>query len=227
MFSKITKRLITILIITASLGQSHTHEFGWSIWSIPNRLQNFIGSIDDYVAPTTEKYDRSLVDSSTWGFFNKIDKNSPFSYLSRPMDKKSQRENWFAVSPSIAEFYCFASNLAILGVGIQDESWYSILAGTMSGISHAIPTKFAHNLDRIGVAAVVLVCMANYSAILESPETLCAGLAAMTIHGADALMSRKYGDVVGPWLHVAWHFSAAYGLHQLNMTLSGATVPSS
>lgn len=224
MFVKIMKKFIVTLMIIFPLIEVHAHEdvsqenFALQK-SLLYQVWDFIEEMDEAMAPVEAKYDRSKYDTSFWSFFNNIDKGSRWSYLSRLMDEKSQREDWFAVNSYIAEFWCFTSNLAILGVGLADKSWYTILAGTMSGISHAIPTKFAHDLDRIGVAAVVGVCVLNYEAILASPETLGWGMFAGVVHGIDAIVSRKYGSKAGAKSHSGWHLSGAIALHYLNMTL--------
>lgn len=218
--NRIKKALMSLMVII-SLGASYAHdEMGESrIWSAINRVWIAVESVDEGLAPVKKGYDRSKVESSNWAFFTQISKESPFHYLSKLTPEKSQREDWFSVSPSISEFWCFASNLAILGVGIYDGDWHAILAGLMSGISHAIPTKFAHDLDRFGVAAVVMDCAWNYQAILNSPSTLACGLFAGAAHGADVILSRKYGRDIGPWSHVVWHLTAAYGLHDMNSVL--------
>lgn len=219
---KIVKNFIYILMVIFSLIGVYAQDSTVQEDVLPQKslfyqIWDFIEEMDEAMAPVEAEYDRSKYDTSFWSFLNKIDKDSRWSYLSRLMDKKSQREDWFASNPYIAESWCFASNLAILGVGLADKSWFTILAGTMSGISHAIPTKFAHDLDRIGVAAVVGVCMWNYEAILASPETLGWGMFAGIVHGVDTIVSRKYGSKIGKFSHSGWHLTGSIALHYLNM----------
>ena len=215
------KIAIVLSILTLFFGQFEIYCSGVFIdESDLNHLQKSITSASKYIQEaTSDNYDRSLTSHGFWRFFDKIHEESHFSFLSKLMDLKSQRENWYEVSPYIAEFFCFTSNLAILGVGIYDNSWYTILAGLMSAVSHAVPTQFAHDLDMIGVATVSMVGLYNYSKVINSPRTLYSGLFALTMNAVDTSLSRTYGSAFGPWLHVGWHLTAAYALHNLNVTL--------
>lgn len=136
------------------------------------------------------------------------------------MNSKSQRENWYEISPYIAEFACFTSNLAILGVGIHDNSYSTIFAGLMSAFSHAIPMQFTHDLDMLGVASIGLVVTYNTYTVLNSNSALYSGLFALAMNATDTILSRKYSKTFGSWLHVGWHLSAAYALHNLNNTIA-------
>src|SRR5438105_3611497 len=56
-----------------------------------------------------------------------------FKALTAP---ESQRENWYAVTPYIAEFWCALSNAGFIYAGIKQKSPELVFAGCASIASH-------------------------------------------------------------------------------------------
>lgn len=183
---------------------------------LPDLLNNFIPK------SLETNYDRSLVDHGFWRFLHENDLTPDVSRWWRLSDSMNQRENWYEVSPYISEFKCSLSNLAILGVGIHDRSPYSIFAALMSGISHAIPTQIAHDIDFIGVAVVALIVLYNREIIIKSPRVLLHGAAAFAVGATDFYINyyTSQYDHLGSLVHSIWHLFAANALHELNKELA-------
>lgn len=121
-------------------------------------------------------------------------------------DPTSQREDWYAVTPYIAEFWCTVSNALFIYYGIKQESPELIGAGLASIISHAIPKKWLHHLDILGVGLVGLKALREYKTLYNNPTLLWPLAAAGIISGADTYLARTKGIT---WPHVTWHISAA------------------
>jgi hypothetical protein len=70
------------------------------------------------------------------------------------------------------------------------------------------------------VAIVGKKLLTSYSVIMNSPPVLYSGALAISLNMADMFFSRKYGKIIGPWLHVSWHLAAAFALHKFNVSLA-------
>jgi|GEM_PF-3222971 len=227
MLKQMRKVICSLIFATLSFVDSQASELPYKSsvesrsWSVSSSLSNYTpGFISEFFKTEPDKYDRSKFDKSCWGKLYKENKNNCLGFFCEPKAKVLQREDWYAVLPFISDFHCSWSSLVILGVGIYDQSWFTILAGLMSLASHSIPTEFTHYLDLSGVAPIVGICIYNFSDIINSPSTLYSGLFALSLLGADAILARTRGDKVGPWPHVSWHLTASNALHNLNLLLS-------
>lgn len=134
-------------------------------------------------------------------------------------DSKSQREDWYAVTPYIAEFWCTLSNAGFIYFGIQQKSPELVFAGMASIISHSIPKKWLHTIDLLGVALVGLKAAREYKTLWNNPLLLWPLAAAGTINVTDAYLARTKGIT---WPHVAWHISAALLMNHFLTSLKQA-----
>lgn len=128
------------------------------------------------------------------GFFNKL------------TDGGSQREDWYAVTPYIAEFWCTVSNIPFFYVGAKHASPEVFFAGVASAASHAIPHQWLHTADLVGVGAVALKVARSYRVIYDNSWLIAPLAGAGIINAVDAYLSRNYGYT---WPHVLWHITAA------------------
>lgn len=127
-----------------------------------------------------------------------------FKALTAP---ESQRENWYAMTPYIAEFWCTVSNAGFIYAGIKQKSPELLFAGCASMVSHAIPKQYLLYLDKLGVALVVLKAIRERAALQKNPKLLLPLIALGLINGLDAYLARNKGLT---WPHVIWHLTAAY-----------------
>lgn len=144
------------------------------------------------------------------GFWsNPIDESSN-SFFGKLTDPKSQRENWYAVSPYIAEFWCALSNVGFIYVGIKDKSPELLFAGCASIASHTIPKQWLLYVDKLGVLVVLSKVIREYSTLKADPSLFLQLGTLGIINGTDAYLARNKGVT---WPHVLWHLSAAYIAH--------------
>ena len=144
------------------------------------------------------------------GYWTNPSDESKKDFFGKLTDPKSQRENWYTVSPYIAEFWCAVSNVGFIYVGIKNESPELVFAGMASIVSHSIPKQWLLKVDKLGVA-VVFSKVIREREVLKSNPILMAPLAlAGTINAADAYLARNKGYTP---LHVIWHLSSALFAH--------------
>lgn len=213
--------LIYMFLYSHLVLASNTANSNQDLWQIFLSVRDHIRDMKPH------NFDRSRVDRGFWHFFTDINNSNAHiddkgmkKFLSKLMHEKSQRENWYEVTPYIAEFYCTASSVPIILAGCgENMSWYTIFAGMMSVLSHTMPTQWAHDLDMLGVIVIGLVVFYNLPAVISSPYALCHGLFAIVINSIDTTLSRKYGRNLGPWLHVLWHALAANALSNLQYAI--------
>jgi hypothetical protein len=131
------------------------------------------------------------------------------SFFNIPTDPKSQREDWYAVSHYIAEFWCTLSNIGFFYVGWRCNSPSLLFTGLASVISHTIPRQFLLYIDKAGVAVALSEMIIKHNITIINHPTTCLELlmGLFAINLIDARMARKYGRT---WPHVLWHLSAAY-----------------
>ncbi len=137
-------------------------------------------------------------------------------FFSMPTKQKSRRENYYQYSNYLAEYWCTLSNLGFVAVGCYYKDFATLAAATFSALSHATPLQRLHDLDMIAVACVLGKAICNQDVILNRNDVMAAGAAALAINVIDTILTRKHGDKIGPWLHVAWHIAAAIALGVLN-----------
>ncbi|MBS1987716.1 hypothetical protein JST56_01860 [Candidatus Dependentiae bacterium] len=144
------------------------------------------------------------------GFWTNQDDEAKIDFFGKLTDPKSQRENWYKVSPYVAEFLCTISNTGFIYAGIQNNSPELILAGIASILSHSIPKEWLLYVDKLGVALVISKVVREYQVVIDNPILLTPLALAGLINAADAYLARKKGWTLP---HVAWHLSAAALAH--------------
>jgi hypothetical protein len=136
----------------------------------------------------------------------------------QPTSGSSRRE--FSTS-SIAEFWCSISNIGFFIVGLYFGDITLLLAATFSLVSHSIPNQGIHDLDILGVLLIGAKVLLNLSVILASPAVLVFGVVAIMVNILDTILTPRFYHLIGPWIHVAWHLTAAAAMFVLNAGLIG------
>ena len=140
------------------------------------------------------------------GYWSKPKDELLEGYFTKLTNPQSQRENWYAVSPYIAEFWCALSNAGFLYAGIKHKCPELIFAGAASALSHAIPKQWLLHLDKIGVALVLAKVIRERKIVANHPWIFGLVGAAGMINVLDTYLARNKGVT---WPHVLWHISAA------------------
>lgn len=147
------------------------------------------------------KFERSA------GFWSNPKDEINKTFFSKLTDIKSQRENWYKVSPYIAEFWCALSNAGFIYVGAKHNSPELLFAGIASFASHSIPKQWLLYVDKVGVAVVFLKLLKEYNVILENPKLVISLLAiAGAVNATDTYLARNKAKTLP---HVVWHLSSA------------------
>lgn len=144
------------------------------------------------------------------GFWTSQCDEAKIDFFGKLTDPKSQRENWYKVSPYVAEFLCTISNAGFIYAGIQNSCPELILAGVASILSHSIPKQWLLYVDKLGVALVISKVVREYQIVIDNPILVTPLALAGLINAADAFLARKKGWTLP---HVAWHLSAAALAH--------------
>jgi len=158
------------------------------------------------------------------GFWtNKLDFFSN-KILYKPTSCEGQREDWYKITPYIAEFHCTTSNVGFLYLAHKLRAEKPVAAMTLlsagigSIVSHSIPRNFLHVVDTVtalsSVGGVIYDCkLYKYSVLkdtISNPLTLLPVLAIGTMYGADVGLARitslnRYRAQWQTPLHVLWH----------------------
>ncbi|WP_419418728.1 hypothetical protein ACNVED_09210 [Legionella sp. D16C41] len=141
-----------------------------------------------------------------------------FKRISAPTSLTSRRE--FTSLGPIAEPACTISNIPMLAVAFYYNDPTLMFAATASALSHAILNQGLHDLDMMGVALIGIKAIGNSRLILNNPQLLLVGAFAMAVNLVDTNVTRRYPELVGPWLHVAWHLMAAVAMQQFDSALN-------
>lgn len=172
---------------------------------LPLLLIISIGSIHSMEKEPNKATSKSLFERGA-GFWSTPADEKKESFFGALTDPKSQREDWYKVSPYIAEFMCAASNAGFIYVGLQHSSPELLFAGAASIISHSIPKQWLLMVDKIGVAAVAVKAVREYQIFIDHPWLLVPVALAGAINASDAYLARNHGKT---FPHVVWHLSAA------------------
>ena len=121
--------------------------------------------------------------------------------------RKTQCENWFEVTPLIAEFWCCLSNIPFLVLGFS--FWPLSVVGTLSLLHHMIPYEWLRLLDMVGANLLIGWCLLPGSLIWSSWELLLHGLCVLVLLLADGYYRYFSPYPSTPWPHVLWHLGAA------------------
>jgi hypothetical protein len=140
------------------------------------------------------------------GFWSKSTDEEKTGFFNRLTESPSQRENWYQVTPYIAEFWCTVSNVGLLAVGFYRRSFELVFAGSASVVSHTIPKQWLLLVDKIGAALVVLKLFREYKVIIENPFLIKPVAALGMVFVTDVCLARLKGITLP---HVIWHLSAA------------------
>ena len=141
----------------------------------------------------------------TWYNDGYVNRTDTFGQL---MPDYSQREDWYAVTPYISEFWCFGTNVGFLQVGYNHRSPEFFIAGAASMASHAVPRQWLLTADKIGAAIAVIKILRSYRAFRIKPRLLVPMALVGGIFLADLFLSQTAHF---NWLHPLWHISAACG----------------
>lgn len=161
-------------------------------------------------ADLIEQREKSLIKPSSFergpGFWSSPKDEADKSFFGALTDPKSQRENWYKVTPYIAEFWCTVSNIGFIYVGLKHNSPELVCAGIASIVSHTIPKQWLLAVDKIGVALVLSKAVREYSTLVRNPWLLAPLAIAGLINVSDAYLTRNHAQT---WPHVIWHLSSA------------------
>ena len=148
----------------------------------------------------------SLFERGT-GFWSSPANETSTSFFGKLTEPKSQRENWYKVSPYIAEFWCALSNAGFLYVGIKEKSPELLFAGLASFASHSIPKQWLLYVDKLGVLVALSKVIREFKELKKNPKLIFPVLALGAVNVTDLYLAREKGQT---WPHVAWHLSAAF-----------------
>lgn len=161
------------------------------------------------LASITQAADAGLFERNAGYWTNQSDE-AKTDFLSKLTDPKSQREDWYKVSPYIAEFWCMLSNAGFIYVGLKHKSPELLFAGTASIISHSIPKQWLLYVDKLGVAFAASKVIRNYDVLVKNPTLLIPLGITGGLNATDAYLARNKGYTLP---HVIWHLGAAYIAH--------------
>ena len=155
--------------------------------------------------------DKSISQSSLFdrgsGFWSAPKDEANTSFFGKLTDQKSQRENWYAVTPYCAEFWCALSNAGFIYVGIKEKSPEVLFAGLASIASHTVPKQWLLYVDKLGVLLALSKVVREYKQLTKNPKLIFPVLALGVVNATDMYLARYRGKT---WGHVVWHLSAAY-----------------
>lgn len=140
------------------------------------------------------------------GFWTDSSQENLTGYFEKLTDVNSQRENWYQVTPYVAEFWCTVSNVAFIYSGIVNGSPELVIAGVASTVSHTIPKQWLLQVDKLGVLVVALGALRNHQVLLENQSLIIPLAASVGINLIDAHLARRTGAT---WPHIVWHCASA------------------
>jgi hypothetical protein len=150
--------------------------------------------------PTDPVFERN---QGVWSSPSDENNTGVFNKLTEP---KSQRENWYKVTPYVAEFWCTLSNVGFIVVGIYRKSPELVFAGLASIVSHTVPLQWLLTVDKIGVLIALTKLFREYKVIVQHP-ILLVPIAALGLIGLTDIYGARVKGIT--WPHVVWHLSAA------------------
>ena len=153
------------------------------------------------------------------GFWTNSKDEIKQDFFHKLTDSKSQRENWYQVTPFIAEFYCAISNIGFIYVAWKYKCIELLFAGIASIISHSIPKQWLLYVDKLGVIIAFSKLTREFNVILQYPWLIIPIVMCGTINIFDAYLARTK-DLTSRHIisyctitHVIWHFSSAFMSH--------------
>ncbi len=121
-------------------------------------------------------------------------------------DVNSQREDWYVVTPYIAEFWCAISNITIIYAGVRNKSPELVFAGCASVVSHSIPLQWLLYVDKFGVLLVVMQVLRYYREVMKKLKLIWLLPLAGFFNLLDSQLARRKGLTMP---HVLWHCASA------------------
>jgi hypothetical protein len=180
-----------------SASQSAVHPITALISSVASFVFQTIGTLFH----ATNSYERKD------GFWTTKADETKTGIFTELVPRSSQRENWYSVTPYIAEFWNTVSNVAFIAVGILQGSPELVVAGCASALSHAIPKKWLLTVDKISVGLVLTRVVRERELFFENPWLALPLALAGVINVADTYISRRTTSCAP---HVFWHVSSAF-----------------
>jgi hypothetical protein len=146
--------------------------------------------------------------------------------------EKNQREDWYTKTKYVAEPWCTVTNVPFLYVAYKFMAQKPIASATIlsasigSALSHAIPRKWLHHVDTLtalsAITGVIYDCNLTdfmvLSKTIKDPMALMPMIATGTMYVADVSLAhmhsmKPYRKKYQTFIHVIWHFIAAYTLY--------------
>lgn len=155
--------------------------------------------------------DAALLFTRGPGFWTDPADESRLDYFGKLTESKSQREDWYKVTPYIAEFGCALSNIGFLYVGAQHRSPEVLCAGIASFMSHSIPKQWLLHVDKLSVLLVLSKVIREREILRKNPKLFFPIALAGCAQLLDLYLARKKGRSQG---HIIWHLSAAYAANE-------------
>lgn len=145
------------------------------------------------------------------GFWTHPDDENRSDYFGKLTEAKSQREDWYQVTPYMAEFWCAVSNIGFIYAGVQHKSPELLFAGVASLVSHSIPKQWLLHVDKLGVLIALTKLIREREVLKQNPKLLLPIALAGGVGLFDVYLARKRGRSEG---HVLWHLCAAYAANE-------------
>ncbi len=181
--------------------QNYLYPFGQSLYSAITSPLSTISNLKNSMTISKPAFTRGA------GFWSTPSDEQIKSIFGALTDINSQREDWYTVTPFIAEFLCTISNVGFIYVGLKHKSPELLFAGVASAISHSIPKQWLLTVDKIGVLVVASKLIREYQVIIDHPWLLLPVALAAIINFSDAYLARQHGYT---YPHVIWHLSSAF-----------------
>lgn len=132
---------------------------------------------------------------------------SSTEYFNRPTPEGSQRENWYDVTPYVAEFWCAVTSIPMLSAAIVNQNPCMFLAAFFSIASHTIPRKWVHDLDMIGAALMIIQILRFHMIFVWLPDLFIQFVMLGVLLCLDVMAARAFGFM---HVHLVWHLGVAY-----------------
>lgn len=187
---------VSILCLVAVNAGAYSFKERWENAKsrLPNGLRNFLFPTLLDEKSRFNHHDGLFYPSNGQGIFSK------------ETEPESHRENWYAVTPYIAEFWCTLSNIGFLYVGWKHKSPELLFAGCASILSHAVPKQWLLYIDKVGVLVGLSKFAREYKTIQNQPTLLLPLLGIGALNTLDRYVARQHGKT---WSHILWHLGAA------------------
>lgn len=145
------------------------------------------------------------------GLWNDALSETRSDFIGQLMPDYAQREDWYQLTPFIAEPINTLSNVGFFHVGVKHNSPFVLFAGLASVASHTCPKQWLLTLDKCGAGfaglAVGKRVLINYKAI--DAATVAASVGVGCVFWLDMHLA---ATVAAWWPHPLWHIIAALAI---------------